>query len=694
VLSGEREAHLTLGDALVSSSGTLRPVLGDHRLWISSKSSLANYKSKVRLAILDTGFDKGSVSSTPSTDVHPDFKNSSGQSFVEIRNYTRTPTDSDEDCYGHGTFVAGVLAGNAGGNTFTTSIKDSGNPPSDPNFFMGLGILPESPILVGRVFSYLTANGGTRGYDPQDLDLVYGDLASRGVAIVSNSFNYPSDTTYTDQSLLHDKLVRSAGIGGAPMSIYVSGGNDERSPSVFTPPPDRVTSPATAKNVITVGGSENVNGSSYADGILYTGQTYADDGNQMWERSRIGPTGDGRIKPDLVAPASGIEAPYRRDPNPEPSPCVLGVPGTIIDSTPGARLIWSRGTSFSAPLAAGAGALLYTWFRNNNPLVPAPKPALLKAMQITLARELAGSGHPPDTRQGWGKADLQRLVAPNAAFVFSNEEPNTLLTTQGQPVFLPGSAGAGYRIKDTTKPVRVTVVWTDRFGSEATNGALVNNLDLTVRMQGGGAGWYALGNDFNSAGHSNIHTPPLSNYDSVNNVEQVVFTSAEAAADQFDVQVVATTLGGDAINVWSGGVMNQQDFALFIENAVKVPAGATRFNTLPPCRVVDSRDAPGAYGGPALVGQQSRTFMLRGRCGIPLTATAVAANLTAIPTGGDGYLFAYASEFQPNVSTLNYRNRLVRANNAVLSMDSAGNVRVFANVGPTRLLLDVSGYLE
>jgi signal transduction histidine kinase len=86
--------------------------------------------------------------------------------------------------------------------------------------------------------------------------------------------------------------------------------------------------------------------------------------------------------------------------------------------------------------------------------------------------------------------------------------------------------------------------------------------------------------------------------------------------------------------------------------------------------------------------------MLRGRCGIPLTATAVAANLTAIPYGGDGYLFAYGSEFQPNVSTMNFRNGLVRANNAILSMDSAGNARVFANVGPTHLLLDVSGYFE
>ncbi len=81
--SGQREVHLTLGDTLVTSTGILGPVLGDHRQWIVDKG-LGGYKTAVRLAILDTGFDKGSLSSSPSTNVHPDFKNSSGQSFVEV----------------------------------------------------------------------------------------------------------------------------------------------------------------------------------------------------------------------------------------------------------------------------------------------------------------------------------------------------------------------------------------------------------------------------------------------------------------------------------------------------------------------------------------------------------------------------------------------------------------------------------
>jgi len=81
--SGEREVHLTIGDTLVSNvSGVLKPVIGDHRSWIGGKG-VGNYKTAAKVAILDTGFDTGS-----STDVHPDFKNSTGSSFVTVKPYT------------------------------------------------------------------------------------------------------------------------------------------------------------------------------------------------------------------------------------------------------------------------------------------------------------------------------------------------------------------------------------------------------------------------------------------------------------------------------------------------------------------------------------------------------------------------------------------------------------------------------
>src|SRR2546422_11358923 len=74
--------------------------------------------------------------------------------------------------------------------------------------------------------------------------------------------------------------------------------------------PTPVTSPAPAKNVITVGASENVRQTGTDGcGIANTG---ADSANDIISFSSRGPVnsagGDGRIKPDIVAPGTHIEA--------------------------------------------------------------------------------------------------------------------------------------------------------------------------------------------------------------------------------------------------------------------------------------------------------------------------------------------------------------------------------------------------
>jgi hypothetical protein len=706
--SGQREAHLTLGSPFVAdTSGILKPVLGDHRQWLADPNrGVANYKTALKLAILDTGFDTAFGDGVPS-DVHPDFKNASGNSFVEVRRYTNL-AGSNADCNGHGTMVAGVLAGNAGAPP-RTQTKDVGSQYSDFDYYMGLGILPEMPIIVGRVFNLLSSTG-TSGcaeppppgsalcFDPQERHIIYGDLFNRGVRIVSNSWNRSQEPAYTAEAQIQDRIVRSAdGTDSGPptpMVIYFSAGNAEF-PAQNQP---LVSSPATAKNVITVGGTENFNPIPYDDPLQYTGGEDASNGNELWSVSQRGPTADGRIKPDLVTPASAIESPRSRT----TSSCRVGAVGEGIDddiddgqvSPIGQQHYWSRGTSFAAPLAAGAGALLYTWFKNNTGTDP--KPSLLKAMQITLAKDLSPfTGHPPDSGQGWGKADLTRAFDPQGGYVWNNEGVDTLLTSSGQPVEFPAGGGQ-YQIKDTIKPVKVTLVWTDDDGTPGADNALVNNLDLTIDFQGtGGAGKFALGNDFNTdTGLSNIRTSPGGPTDTRNNVEQVVFTFPGVGADRFKVKVIGTSITADGVNVWTG-TTPQQNFAFFIENALLVPLGATRFHTLIPCRVVDTRGPPGPYGGPALVSGQARIFAIRGPCGIPSTAKAVSVNLTAVQPSGDGYLTAYRSDIAlPAVSSMNYRANGVRANNAVVTLDGAGQMSIFASFGGPHLLLDVNGYFE
>lgn len=124
---------------------------------------------------------------------------------------------------------------------------------------------------------------------------------------------------------------------------------------------------------------------------------------------------------------------------------------------------------------------------------------------------------------------------------------------------------------------------------------------------------------------------------------------------------------------------------------------ATKFNTVEPCRVLDTRETAGPWGGPALVAGADRVFVLGGRCGIPAGARAVAANLTATLATGPGNLVVYPQGGPPPpTSALNFREGQTRANSAVLMLGSGGDVVVRCNMpaGSVHLVLDVTGWLQ
>jgi hypothetical protein len=121
------------------------------------------------------------------------------------------------------------------------------------------------------------------------------------------------------------------------------------------------------------------------------------------------------------------------------------------------------------------------------------------------------------------------------------------------------------------------------------------------------------------------------------------------------------------------------------------------FFTLAPCRVLDTRNSPGPYGGPALQAGQSRTFVLAGQCGLPASARAVAFNLTATGATAAGNLRLYpADQALPPTSTLNYSAGQTRANNAVVGLSASGAVAVRCSQasGTVHFILDVTGYFE
>ena len=128
-----------------------------------------------------------------------------------------------------------------------------------------------------------------------------------------------------------------------------------------------------------------------------------------------------------------------------------------------------------------------------------------------------------------------------------------------------------------------------------------------------------------------------------------------------------------------------------------VAGGSGRFLTVAPCRVLDTRNPDGLYGGPALVAGTDRTFTIASQCSIPSGATAVSVNIavTQPSTAGNLRLFP-AGTALPLVSSINFSAGQTRSNNAIIRLNERGEVAVHcAQVsGTAHFILDVNGYFE
>lgn len=129
------------------------------------------------------------------------------------------------------------------------------------------------------------------------------------------------------------------------------------------------------------------------------------------------------------------------------------------------------------------------------------------------------------------------------------------------------------------------------------------------------------------------------------------------------------------------------------------PAGSAVLHyTLPPCRVLDTRGAPGPLGGPSLApaGVLDRTFPVAGACGIPADATTISANVTVTNAFDAGSLVLYPGDgMAPNTSTISFAANQTRANNAHvrLATDGSGTLRIQnTSPGTVDVVVDVTGY--
>jgi len=319
----------------------------------------------------------------------------------------------------HGSGVAGTLAGN-----------DSVNGNQSAND----GMAPEARIYF---VDNARASGQYVYYD--DLtELLDSVRLSRGMTApvpqVSGSFGSMDGLSYyrladatADAVLWQDKrllVVWAAGNGG--------GGRY------------KLGHPSCAKNVLTVGGCGN--------SIV---------SNEPYELSSAGPCRDGRIKPNIVAPADEITT-------------VTGPAANAYEVR--------EGTSFAAPAASGALVLLRQylkegWFpqgrRGAGPSIDRPSSALMRALAIAAADSNVGSDYPPNNIVGWGRLNLSRVMH------FSDD--SVALTFVDETVGLATGWFDEYEFElDRREPVRVVLAWTDTAAAPQAEIALVNDLNLEL----------------------------------------------------------------------------------------------------------------------------------------------------------------------------------------------------------------------
>src|SRR5688500_7081169 len=103
--------------------------------------------------------------------------------------------------------------------------------------------------------------------------------------------------------------------------------------------------------------------------------------------------------------------------------------------------------------------------------------------------------------------------------------------------------------------------------------------------------------------------------------------------------------------------MNRADAHLRSLQPNAVPSDASHFITMVPCRLLDTRDVNGPYGGPKFVENEIRSYNIPGSpcAGIPANASAFSVNLVAVQPEAQGWLTSWPTgETQPGTSSLNY----------------------------------------
>lgn len=356
-----------------------------------------------------------------------------GPSHRKVAGYTPFMDDYDGN-FGHGTHVAGSVAGDR------TPVDGLSN---------ANGMAPKARLFMQDI----TPGEEYYVYPPADLGEMFITTYYAGARLHTNSWGGGANT--------YDSLTRSADQfmwEHKDFLVLFANGNSG-------PGEGSVGYPATAKNIVSVGATENGSAAENVAGFSSNGAAF-----------------DGRIKPTITAPGVAI----------------VSADSDGIKNSFNSGTVAYSGTSMATPTAAGAAALIRQYYESgywpSGTANPAdgfnPSAALVKATLVNSGQNMAGQyadAPIPSTGQGWGRINLSNTLyfAGDARFLDVSDVTTGLAT---------GASWSKNYFSSGDQFLKVTLVWTDYPGAEGAATALVNDLDLAVTAPNGTTTY--LGNVF------------------------------------------------------------------------------------------------------------------------------------------------------------------------------------------------------
>ena len=312
----------------------------------------------VTIALLDAGFNYREQRALAHLRVKAvrDFINGDG----DVSDQAGQPVTGDEAVSGqnlHGTRVLSVLAGFDPGSLIGVApeadyilakVEDVTPCSNDPHAGPGCEESRELPVEEDRWIA------GLEWADSLGVDIVNSSIGYN-IWDDGSGYAYEDLDGRTALTTVAAELAVARGI-----VIVAAAGNEGNRPWQY------VTVPADGRGVITVGAISLA-------------------GDHIASFSSHGPTPDGRIKPDVVAPGQGIVVASGRSASEE-----------LRDSFAVSDYLRQPGTSFATPLVSGVSALLLQIHPDWGP------GEVANALRLS-ARDLGEAG--PDTLYGWGLVD-------------------------------------------------------------------------------------------------------------------------------------------------------------------------------------------------------------------------------------------------------------------------------------------------